>query len=350
MKSHIVHLLLILLLLSSSVVFAEDTTDTSSNQNATAQKYQPQVNFFPIPFAFGYLIDLAEDTTVRKPWWARLKLGFQHDDNVIMNSKGVPLPPDIPQKDDTRFIADLNAKYMFYKSQRFETAISYSLFQSIHNELDDFNVTQNMGELMGQYSITPYIDLKAVYTFHHMLIGGDTFDTAHMVGPTLKIKESPNLATHIEYKYRDTDYKDVTHFAYNSERTGENNLVGITQYVIFPAPAMLRIGYSTDKETTRQEYLDSTGNKGLIGLTIMPSATLLMDFSWEYSKRDYKDVNPYTNAKRSDTTAVMTFTATQHISDIYWLNMRLYYMQNNSNLEQFDVTRFVPSLMLEMKY
>ena len=347
MRSHLISLLFILLLSASpafAVVADETATPSDTGSDAAA------VEFFSIPFAFGYIIDLAEDTTVEKPWWVRLKLGLQYHENEIMNSTQVPLPPDIPKKDDSRLIANLNAKYMLFKSQRFETAATYSLFQSLHNDLDDFDITQNMAELWGKYSISPAVDLKATYTYHHMLLGGDKFDHADMISPRIIIREGEGLITHIDYAYRDTDYDDLPTFAYNSERTGVNDLFGVVQYIIFPTPAMLRLGYSHDKDETRQEYLDSTGDKMAIGLTYMPYESLLLDIYWEYNKRDYDEVNPYTSIKRKDTTSVMTFTATRYVTDSYGLIMRIYHMQNDSNIAEFDVTRFVPSLMLEMKY
>ena len=350
MRSLIVNLLLILLF-SSSPAFAEDAKEGNPNTADTSADIDVQsIKFFPIPFAFGYIVDLAEDVSVKKPWWVRFKVGFQYDDNVLMISKEAPLPPNIPKKDDWRMIANLNGRYMFYKTQRFETVATYSFFQSLHNDLDDFNVTQNMAELYGKYGILPRVDLKVTYTFHHMLIGGDKFDHAHMILPRLIVKESKSLATHIDYAFRNTDYKDLPTFAFNSERTGDNRLFGITQYIVMPTPAMLRIGYSHDEEETRRDYLDSTGDKALIGLTYMPSASFLIDLYWEYNKRDYDEVNPYTGVKRKDTSSVMTFTVTQNITDSYGLNLRLYYMQNDSNVSDYDVTRFVPSLMLEMKY
>ncbi len=345
MKSLTINLALIILFLSSPLF-----TSAALGENAAAQP-DGQMKFISIPFAFGYMIDMSEDTTEAKPWWVRLKVGAQHDDNVIMTAKEAPLPPDVPKKDDWRLIANLNAKYMFYKSRRFETAASYALFQSLHDDLHDFNVTQNMAELYGQYSIMPFLDFKATYTVHHMLLGGDTYDTARMGGARFIVRESAALITHIDYNLRNTDYKDVSIFEYNSERTGENRLAGITQYVVFPAaPAMLRIGYSDDEEKTRQDYLDYRGDKILIGTSVMPSERLLLDFYWEYNKRDYKAISPYTDVKRKDTTSVIAFTATQYITENYGLNLRLFYMQNNSNLAQFDVTRFVPSLMLDMRF
>jgi hypothetical protein len=360
MRSLVVNLLFILLL-SSSPAFAEAAKENNplsdnttgapaDNSTETQDNNEQSFKFFPIPFAFGYIIDLAEDTSVKKPWWVRLKVGFQYDDNVLMTSKEAPLPPDITKKDDWRLIANLNGKYMFYKTQRLETVATYSLFQSLHNDLDDFNVTQNMAELWGKYGILPSVDLKVTYTFHHMLLGGDTFDHASMISPRLIVRESEALATHIDYVFRDTDYKDLSTYAYNSERTGDNQLVGITQYIVMSTPAMLRIGYSHDEEKTRRDYLDSTGDKAFIGLSYMPSESFLLDIYWEYNKRSYEDVSPYTSVKRKDTASVMTFTVTQNITDKYGLNLRVFYMQNDSNLAQFDVTRFVPSLMLEMKY
>ena len=350
---------LLILLLSSSFSFAEvskeknpqsDTVGISSNESVAPKASAQSMKFISIPFAFGNMIEMAEDASAENPLWVRLKLGIQYDDNVVMVSKGAPLPPTVSQKHDSRLIANLNAKYMFHKSQRFETAATYAMFQSLHSDLDDFDVTQNMAEFWGMYSISPAIDLKAIYTYHHMQLGGDTFDYAHMVGPRIIVKESASLVTHIDYRYRDTDYQNLSLFAYNSERTGENQLVGITQYIVFPTPAMLRIGFSNDEESTRRNYLDSTGNKALLGFSFMPSEKFLLDFYWEYNERDYKGISPYTSVKREDTTSVMAFTLTHYTTDMHGMNLRIYYMQNDSNLVQYDVTRFVPSLMMDMRF
>lgn len=305
------------------------------------------------PFAFVYMTDLTKVQPSGDKFHFRVKTGMQYDTNVILNAGGARLPAGVSQQEDWRWVLNLNTNYRLYKDSRTEASVAYTFFQSLHENLSDFNITQNLLEASVLYRVSPLISVKANYTFHHMLMGGDLYDYANVVGPSVIVSEGKGFFTVFDYRYSTARLRDISIFRRNSEMSGTNNLYGITQNIYLGNSAFLRFGYSRDSNNAQKEYWNYTGDKVFAWASFKLPDSILFDIYGEHYWRDYNGVNPFAfggSSKRQDESYTVAVTGTKYFKERYGLSLRLFYMRNKSTVAAFDYSRVVPGILLDIKF
>ncbi|GAB4411888.1 MAG: hypothetical protein OHK0032_07820 [Thermodesulfovibrionales bacterium] len=285
-----------------------------------------------------------------RPWALNFSIGTQYDSNVVLNSTSNPLPPGITRKSDWRAVLYLKGRYNIIEKEGMEGSIGYSLYQSLHSRLSDFNVTQHLLELRGTYNVSPSLKLGGVYSFEYVYLGGDEYDYAHSISPSLTISEGKGFSTAVEYKYRNIHFKDSDLFANNSERTGSNNLIGITQNIPLTGSVSARLGYSHDVDSTRKDYWDYSGDKGFMSVRFNMQYRILIDLYGEYYRRDYDGVSPYSDSKRKDIIHTYAVSVTKGLSDRCSITIGQSYTRNTSNITAYDYKRAITSIFLNARF
>lgn len=106
-----------------------------------------------------------------KRWWLKLLAGMQYDTNVLVNAVNAPLPPGYDRKSDWRAVINPSFGYTLISGKDFDLAISGSVYQSLHRDLNDFDVFQPAGELSLRYRLNPNLSLKAGYGYDYLTLG-----------------------------------------------------------------------------------------------------------------------------------------------------------------------------------
>ncbi|KAF0221784.1 MAG: hypothetical protein FD174_115 [Geobacteraceae bacterium] len=285
-----------------------------------------------------------------KRWWLKFMTGMQYDSNVVLNADGTPLPQGISRKSDWRGIINLRGNYSIAKNDQGEATVGYSLYQSLHTRLDDFNITQNLVDVTGRYDLSPLFSVKAAYTFEYLLLGGDTYDYAHSAGPSFLISEGEGFSTVIDYRFRDISFRNTPLFTDNTDRTGTNHQVGITQNLSLATSAAARVGYYHDEDRTRREFWDYSGDKGLAGLTFVLPLKLVGDLYGEIYNKRYRGTDPSSGVKRDDTTYTGAVSASKFFAERYSLTLGFLYTRNRSNSAPFDYSRNITSLFFNARF
>ena len=297
-----------------------------------------------------YLKAIANRAASRKPWMINISAGMQYDSNVVLEAENGPLPQGISRKSDWSAVLYIKGQYNLLRSEKINSSISYSLYQSLHSKLSDFNITQNLITLNASYKILPTLNLAGRYSFEYLLVGGHDYDYAHTLTPSLIISEGRGFSTVIEYQYRKERFMDTALFTDNSDRTGSNNLIGITQNIPVTTSIIARIGYSHDEDSTRQDYWDYKGDKGFIGIKLNMPYRILLDLYGEYYRKDYKGVNPISGTERKDTIHTYSASLTRALTDRYSITIGECYIRNNSNIGLYDYRRAITSLFLNARF
>jgi hypothetical protein len=287
---------------------------------------------------------------ITKPWSLNSSLGWQYDSNVVLDAGGNPLPEGITRKSDWRAVFYLKGKYNFIQQEKFESSISYSFYQSLHTSLNDFNVTSNLIDLRAAYHISPVITLGGMYSFEYMLVGGDSYDYAQTISPSFIISEGKGYFAVIEYKYRNIHYQDSDLFKDNSDRTGFNNLIGITQTMPVSPIATFRIGYSHDQDNTQEEYWAYRGDKGFGEIQLSLPSNIYMNLYGEYYYRVYKGEIPGMGKERRDDIYTANVSVSKALTRIFSITLGELYVRNSSNIDVFDYKRSITSLFLNARF
>ena len=287
---------------------------------------------------------------VIKRWALNISVGSQYDSNVVLNPTDSPLPEGISGKSDWRAVLYLKGRYSIITGEKVEGFVSYSAYQSLHMELSDFNITQHLLELKAIYGISSLLNLSGTYSFEYIYVGGDKYDYAHSLSPSLIISEGGGLSTIVEYRYRNSHFIDSDLVVSNSDRTGSNNLIGITQDIPVHPSILAKFGYSHDEDSTRKDYWDYSGDKGFIGVKFNMPYRIFLDLYGEYYRKGYDGINPLSDSNRKDKTHTYSVSATKALTDRYSITIGQLYTRNESNITAYDYKRAITSIFLNARF
>jgi hypothetical protein len=290
-------------------------------------------------------------TKESKPWKLDAALGFQYDSNVILGPGNAPLPEGISRKSDWSAVAYLKGQYDIVDTQNFKVTPSYTIYQNLHAKLSDFNVTYQAAGVDALYELSKTITLKGTYTYEYVLVGGNAYDFAHTLTPAVMVNEGAGFFTTVHYSYRKAHFMNASLFPDNSDRTGFNNLIGITQHLPIGDLMEVKAGYTYDNDSARKDFWAYRGNKGFANLTIKLLQSLSMDLYGEYYDQKYEGINPAISGNvRHDKVQTYSLTLTKRLSNRVGVILGQLYVRNKSNINDFDYKRAITSIFLTVRF
>ncbi|MBI4849385.1 MAG: hypothetical protein HY808_12565 [Nitrospirae bacterium] len=308
-------------------------------------KFAPDTDFSAK--AEEYLRKIDKTGGPKRQWALNASIGEQYDSNVILGPEDGAV---VSRKSDWRTIFYLKGRYNFLKKQDAEGSVGYGLYQSLHNRLHDFNVTQHMFEMKAARVLSPRLTLKGLYTYEYVYVGWDDYDYAHSISPSLIISEGSGLYTEIKYEYSRIHFQESESFPGNSDRTGRNNLIGITQNIPLNSFVSLNAGYSHDEETTRERFWGYRGNKLSAGTRFYLPRNIFIDLSGEYYNARYKDSSTASSGKREDNIYTAGISVIKALSGTYTVTAGGLYIRNDSNTDSYDYKRGITSVFINAKF
>lgn len=206
--------------------------------------------------------------------------GFQYDSNVILDPDNPVIPGQ--KQADWRFLATLNGKYRFADARKTTADAGYSFYQSLHADLEDFNVQQHGVKLSGRYEATEKTRFDLRYGFTSALVGGDKYSAVHRIVPAASFSFFPESITDFFYAYEAKKFYDSDLFPANSGRNGNNNAAGVSHTIILGRQSAVTAGYVYERDSTDRDFWNYTGNKGFVRFQARLS-TLKVSLSASYS-------------------------------------------------------------------
>ncbi len=295
--------------------------------------------------ARGYLDRIAgKGAREKKKLSVDLLGGFQYDSNVILD-------PEIPsvtkeKKADWRALVTVDGKYAFLDSGKTSAEAGYMFYQSVHKDLEDFNVQQHNLKLAGRYDMTERVKLGLKYGFSYSSAGGDHYSTFNQLTPFAAVSFSPDSLTEFRYSYEAEKFFNSAAFSANSARNGNNNAVGLTHTVRLSKTAGIAAGYTYDKDSTDTAFWDYTGHKGSLRVQGEFRAVKVFAAASYYDKK-YGGVSAFTE-KRHDETQEYSLGLTRDMGNNLSLDVSELYIINDSNLAPYEYKRNIVGLFAVM--
>lgn len=284
-----------------------------------------------------------------KPWMLKLTAGAQYDSNVMLNGSNQPLPQGISRESDWSAVINLGGSYRFLKTNRFEAAAGYSLYQNFHDRLSDFDVTQNLLDLSGTYFISSELKINVAYTYEYLLLGNNLYDDANSVAAMLSNSSSRWGYSSLEYRFRATDYRNSALYTDNNLRNGVNNTLTVTHLLPFDSLGSVWGSYALESDSTRRDYWDYIGNRFLLGVQADLPLKLTAAVTGEVYWKQYSADDPTYNTTRNDTQYSFGASLTSRLSERYSVTLAGLYIRNDSNIAQYDYSRSLTSLMFNVR-
>jgi hypothetical protein len=285
-----------------------------------------------------------------KPWAINYSLGGQYDSNVVLNPSGNPLPQGISKKSDWSAVFVVNGRYHLIKEEKTEASVGFNFYQNVHATLADFNITQPVLDVTAAYAILPWLQLRGLFNFEYVWVGGNRYGYDYMAAPSVVITEAKGFSTVIEYRYRRYTFIDSELFFDNSQRSGPDNYIGITQNISLNPSVQARLTYSHDSDSTRDSFWHYRGDKGVLGLSFALPEKIFLNLDAEYYVQRYEGKDPETGANRKDKIFTGAISATKVLSDVFSVTLAQLYTRDNSNLAAFDYKRAVTSLFVNARF
>jgi tetratricopeptide (TPR) repeat protein len=295
----------------------------------------------------GHLIEDCYDTEKadkeEKSYKLNITVGGQYDDNVTIEPENPVKPAD--RKSDGKIIAYLTTAATLFKKGVISLKADYNFYQSIHFDLNDFNVHYHKITPALEIDISNTIKPTVGYSYEHTLFGGERYSGVNTFFTNLNIKESEYLSTDVIYKYRDLRYEDSELFETNSIRTGYQNTIGVMQDFHINRLSG-DVYYFSEHNRADEEYWSFNGYKLGAELVYQIISPMYLTIVGEYSENRYRDDYLGSLEKRFDKMQHYTVVLTYKISR----RMNIYFSEdysiNDSNLSDFEYKRNIAGIFL----
>ena len=284
-----------------------------------------------------------------KRWEVSILAGLQYDNNVILNGDST-LPTGYSGQSDWSGVINLKGQYSFFRTDEIDITGGYSLYQSLHNKLDNFNVMQNLFGLSCSYTISPKIKIDTFYSFEYTLVGGDQYDYAHNIGPSLVLKSGHWGTTSIDYRYNNTTFKNSAQFSTNSDRNGDNHLVSLTHILPLGQAVAVWGSYAHDENLARTRNWNYSGDKWQAGVRAVFPFRLRGDLYGEYYQKSYGGTDPSFGTTRDDKQYSVSASLTKNITETISLVLNELYTRNRSNIKTYEYERSITGLFVNVRF
>jgi tetratricopeptide (TPR) repeat protein len=307
-----------------------------------------------------YLDILAQRTRTQRLVQLEGTMSLEYDDNVILEPDAV----EISGQADGRVVISVLGRILPVRTPLWNLGAEYALFQSLHFDLNDFDIQSHTGGLFASLKLER-ATLYATVNYNYTLLDNTRFSEAITLQPSALIKESDTLYTLASVRYRTSNYFDIDPEGADPavrDRDGWAVRAGLYQYVLFNNQrSSFRVGYHY--EGSRNDGTDWEYDSHEIDLALQMSlgwdVTLLLE--GVYTRFDYLHVNSFDAGndatltaadthKRTDDRLVGVIALTRPFGRFLMLTASYVHTTNLSNIDFFDYQRNIWTLALTGRY
>ena len=276
-----------------------------------------------------------------RPYRLFAKISFQYDDNVGFSAPYLKSSHD----DDIVLNAYVVGKYQLLRKNDYEIGAGYKHFQTIHQDLQEFDITGSTIDLYGKYKYDQAI-LGFRYQPSYFWVDHQRFMTDHLFIPQFTWKVTQHYVLQLSYTYANSHHFD------NSTQNGHSHMVSwMNIFKLKPFNCSLFI------DTTAEEN-HAAGSENQYELLSAKIAAKMMIFkdiqlkiNSQYKECRYSHMDLTVNKKRNDHTIGLggELLHSLNIKGL-WGGIGYYYSHNNSNMDDYDYRKNVISMTLVVKY
>ena len=297
----------------------------------------------------GAAQELLEDLHPRKTEGGpgiRIVAGMQHDSNVILEPDA-PVQP-MGRRSDWRGIFSLYGTYPLLRPGSAAADLNYQFYQSLHLELEDYNVQQHDLALNGRYQIAKDVAASLGYAYVLSFVGGEKYSQTHRFEPSVTFAAGPNDRFQVHGRWEDRHYFDDGELSGNAGRSGTSLGGGLVYTHLFTKDTNAAVGYGYEKDTARAEQWDAQAHKAAVTVRSRFGAVSVFGRAsiadWRYG-RSPVPFYPDRRDRRWDVTAGMF----HDLSKTLRLSVADQYIVNDSTLGAYEYRRNILGLFVEMR-
>jgi len=276
-----------------------------------------------------------------KPYSLYLKVGYQYDDNVILESLD---QDEASNKDDYATVVYFSGRYDLVNQPDYKIGAGYNHYQTWYDDLNEFDLTASTGNFYVTYLLKP-LTVGLSYLPTYFWVDDESYLMRHQLRPEVVWRVDDNISTRFAYSYYRNNYMQ------NDRRDGHTHEGLLDAYYIINKKGVLFAG--AGYEDNNASHLDESYNqwKATLGISYGLFWELNLNLTVRYYNKKYDNVNSTYNVTRDDDKSHGTVSLSRNF--FYdWLGIVAEYghSDNDSNISVYSYKRNVTTLSLTAQY
>jgi tetratricopeptide (TPR) repeat protein len=277
-----------------------------------------------------------------KPYRLYFKLGYQYDDNVLLE----PINQDIPTDEkDSAVVATFSGSYNAVNRADLKIGAGYTHYQIRYDSLSELDFTGSIGNLYAKYS-TGSVTAGLAYLPNYYWLGGNSYLRRHQIRPDVVWNVANNLSLRLAYSYYDNNY------LLNNERDGHTHEGSLDVYhSLLGRKVFLFAGALYEDNTASNPYFDYGQWKTKLGISVELGWELNLSLTGKYYYKEYDTIPSGFVVQRKDN---RYYGAVSLARSIFWewlgIVAEYNYTKNDSNFSAFEYKRNVYNLSMTANF
>jgi tetratricopeptide (TPR) repeat protein len=307
-----------------------------------------------------YLDALARRARERRLVQLQGAVSFQYDDNVTIANDDI-----ISREADGRTVLAFVGRLLPVRTAPWRLGVEYSLFQSLHFDLHEFDIQNHTGKLFARLTL-PRVTLGVAADYTYTTLDDDRFSEAITVQPSATIRQAETLFVVTSVRYRRSNY--FNQFipigqAEVRDRDGWSVQVGANQYVTFHQQrSYLRLSYHFEASRNSGSDWEYDSHRLGLGLHFPLLWGITVDVEGAYRRRDYLHVNSFDagqlavlepgidRRRRQDDRFTASVALTRKVGRYLFVSASFAHTSNIANIGFFDYRRNIWTVALTGRY
>ncbi|HXC51113.1 MAG TPA: tetratricopeptide repeat protein [Candidatus Limnocylindrales bacterium] len=299
--------------------------------------------------ASNFLANLAGGPTGKR-YLLHAGLAFEYDSNVALapdDNKVAKNVYDISDESDGRAVITAGGRYAVISRPNFQLALGYDFLQSLHFDLERFDVQSHKLGGEGQWVHGP-LSIGAAAGYEHAMLDEHNLLDGGTVLPWVRYAEGTFGKTEAYYRMRARDFNEEP---YDPIRDSINHAAGLRQY--FALGALDRnviVGYRFDTDVADKnsgKEFNYDGNQVEAGIDWAFNNWLVAGALYAYKFENY--TASAADGREDNEHTVVTRVEARVFPRTYLIGSYVF-RRNDSNQTSFDYTRHITSLGVEVRY
>lgn len=307
-----------------------------------------------------YLEAIEQRASTQRLLQVQGSLSFEYDDNVILEPNEI----EISNQADGRAVINVVGRLTPLRTPQWRLGVDYTLFQSLHFDLTEFDIQSHTVGLFTQYKLNP-VTLHTAVHYNYTFLDNTRFTESISVQPSAIIQESESLLTIVSVRYRNSNFFDRIPPPQDPEvrdRDGWAVRAGVHQYLLFNQQrGAIRGGYHYEANRTEGSDWEYDSHEISLGLQYYLGAKLTLNLEGSYTFYDYPRRNSFAadppgvldgsdRRGREDGRLIGAVQLSRPFGRYLTGTVSYFHTTNLSTLNFFDYHRNIVSLTLTGRY
>jgi len=258
-----------------------------------------------------------------------LEVGGEYDNNITVDDTD-----SNAARGDTklRFRARIGLD-LFDKNDTSLTG-RYSFFQSLHQDLTDFDLQIHGFSMRGKTKIGR-ANLGTSYRFDIITLGGSKFQEVHTIRPDIGLLIAKKTYLTAHYEYRSQSFEDLR----LTERNAERHSVAAKVFFLLGKGKNITTGYTLARHNARNNAFTYWGHTADVGLKLPLDDSArpnIFRLRYRYRQKDFSAITPSISAVRNDKRHTARAILELPFGEQFEANIEYKYINSISNLAVVD--------------